>query len=841
MLLSSWLRSAGPTEPVAWVGVERDESDATRFLASVMEGMLASGAIPPGDPLATLVPASLGGQDEFLERLLEGIGRLPSPVIIVIDDLHQLRSDDALRTLEHLVAYAPEQLRTILVSRREPALGLHRLRLDGGLMEIRAADLEFTAGEAGELMTAAGVTVAQGELERLRLRTEGWAAGLRLAAMSLARHDDPGRFVAEFSGSERTVSDYLLHEVLAGQPPEVRQLLLRTCILDRVSGPLGDILTGRSDSARMLHELEEANAFVVAIDVARDWFRYHQLLTDLLRVQLRHDAPGEVAGLHGLAADWFADHGDPIAAIRHAELAEDWQLAAELLGRHWVQLVLDGEEATLRTLLAGLPPGLADTDSEVATIAAAGRLTESRWADADALLAAADRALPEVPAARRRRAETAMATVQLFRARRLGDLEAVVEGAGAMLGDGEGDAAAAGPELQALALVNLGIAQNWTLRLPEAEQHLERGLALGRQIHRPYVEVNCLAGLGIVATMTNRLDRAEYLFRQAIEVAEHVGWAAHPITGVAYMMLGQTLIDRGRLAEGEEWIARADPVLAVAAEPAASVALRHCQGMLAMCRGRFADAHQAFEDAERLARQLRAPYFLAAVARQWQLRSLLRLGDVEPVRVALDEARTAGDENAQWCNLEAHLRLAADDAQGAAAALAPALSGAAYSAHVNVEIETHLLDALARSGLGEHEAAERSVERVLELAEPQGRVWIVLTVPGALELLASHPSHRTAHGAYLKQLLDHLAGVEFAEHDSVPELPEQLSERELSVLRFLPTNLSAGEIGNELFLSVHTVKTHMRKLYAKLDVHTRAEAVERARALGLLGPGRRSG
>jgi LuxR family maltose regulon positive regulatory protein len=204
---------------------------------------------------------------------------------------------------------------------------------------------------------------------------------------------------------------------------------------------------------------------------------------------------------------------------------------------------------------------------------------------------------------------------------------------------------------------------------------------------------------------------------------------------------------------------------------------------------------------------------------------------MEPVRAALAD----GGDGAQWCSLAAHVSLAAGDPDGAAAAVAPVLSGAAFAFHVNIEIEALLLDGLARTRLGEPEAAERSVERALELAEPQGRVFIVLTVPGANELLKAHPLHRTAHAAHLKALLDHLAGVEPATH----EPPEPLSERELAVLRFLPTNLSASEIGSELFLSVHTVKTHMRKLYAKLDVHTRAEAVQRGRALGLLGPPRR--
>jgi LuxR family maltose regulon positive regulatory protein len=829
MLLSSWLTSREPSRPVAWVRVERGESDATRFWGTVMDALRRSGAIATDDPLATLLPHE--AQDEFLQRLQDGLGQLPRTLLLILDDLHQLRSDDALAGLERLLEHPPPQLRTLVASRHDPKLGLHRMRLAGDLTEIRATDLEFTPGEAAELIAGAGVSLAAEDLARLHERTEGWAAGLRLAAMSLARDDAPERFVAEFSGSERTIADYLVGEVLASHPPEVRDLLLRTCILERVNAPLADLLTGRRDGTRRLGELEEANALVVADDVARSWFRYHHLLADLLRLELRREAPDEVGRLHRLAAGWYAEHGHSVAAIRHAQLAEDYEFAIELLGRHWVQLILDGEEATLATLLADLPAGLEETDPELASIAAADHLTATRWDEADALLARAERAMPELPETRRRRAETALATVQLMRARRIGDLQLVVEAASRMVGGGD----VAGTELRALALMNLGLSEIWVFRLADAESHLEAGLELAGRIGRPMVEVGCLGGLGMVANLTQRLDLAEDRLRKAIAVSERVGWATHPIVGGVYLTLAAVALERGRLTEGEGLLDRADPILQSAPEPALLAGLRHAQGMLAMARRRFAEAHATFRDGERLASGLRAPHFLAFVERQWWLRAQLRLGDGEPARAALADA----DDHGAWRSLAGHLALAAGDAQAAAEAVAPVLAGTAPVLQPNQEIEALLIDGLARTRLGEVDAAERSVERALALAEPQGRVWIFLTVPGADRLLAAHPLHRTAHAAHLKHLLDHLAGVEPSATGG-HELAEPLSDRELAVLRFLPTNLSAAEIGSELFLSVHTVKTHMRKLYAKLDVHTRAEAVQSGRALGLLAPARRS-
>jgi LuxR family transcriptional regulator, maltose regulon positive regulatory protein len=419
----------------------------------------------------------------------------------------------------------------------------------------------------------------------------------------------------------------------------------------------------------------------------------------------------------------------------------------------------------------------------------------------------------------------------------VGDLEAAVEDASTIVHEEVGPA---GPELQALALMNLGIAESWTFRLSDSEKHLNSGLALGRQLGRPYVEVACLGALGVVANITGRLDAAEDLLRQSVAIADRVGWSTHPIVGPPLMALGLVCIDRGRNEEGAHWLERADRILAHAPEPAAAVGLRHTQGMLEYSRARFNEAIDVFRECEILASELRVPHFLGRRAHFWQLRARVRLGDLEGVRSALADAGAEADGDAEWCNIAAHLSLVEGDAAGAAAAVAPVLAGEAIPFHVNIEIESLLLDALARTQLDEPEAAERSVERVLELTEPQGRVWMALTLPGVGELLQDHPMHRTAHAAHLKTLIDLAAGAQPRSTAPLGELADPLSDRELAVLRFLPTNLSANDIGNELFVSVHTVKTHMRKLYAKLDVHTRAEAVQRGRALGLLGPARRS-
>src|SRR5439155_3405863 len=232
-------------------------------------------------------------------------------------------------------------------------MGLHRLRLEGDLTDIRAEDLRFSLDESRALFEAADVQLSGSALALLADRTEGWAAGLRLAALSLAGHRDPDRFAAAFAGSERTVAEYLLAEVLERQPERVRRLLLRTSVLERVSGPLADLLTEGSDGQRILQELEEAGAFVVSLDPRGSWFRYHHLFADLLQLELQRTGANELQPLHAGAARWFAEHGYAVEAIRHAQAAGEWSFASRLLTAQWFGLVLSGQTAAAHDLLAG--------------------------------------------------------------------------------------------------------------------------------------------------------------------------------------------------------------------------------------------------------------------------------------------------------------------------------------------------------------------------------------------------------------------------------------------------------------------------------------------------------
>jgi LuxR family maltose regulon positive regulatory protein len=835
VLMRSWIAEAGLARHAAWVPVDSEERDPQRFWLSVL------GALRETAPGSALVQALRAAPDldgwAIVERLLADLAPLADRIWLVIDDVHEL-GPDALRQLELLVMRAPPGLRFVLATRHDVRLGLYRLQLEGELAEIRERDLRFTVPEARELFAAAGAQLPEAAVVMLQERTEGWAAGLRLAALSLAGHPDPERFAAGFSGSERTVAEYLLAEVLDRQREEVRRLLLRTSILERVNGELADLLTGDKGGERVLQDLEQANAFVISLDVSRSWFRYHQMFAGLLQLELRRTAPVEVAALHRIAAGWLAEHGYSVEAIRHAQAARDWNLAAGLLADHWPSLHLDGQAATTHELLAGFRSSARGVDDELAAVAAADELAYGSLDAAQRYLGLAERGTASVPDSRRAQAQLLLGIVRLLVVRQRGDLPTVAEEVRRVEALAEAPDAthpALSEDLSALALISLGITEVWIGRFPEAERHLKRGVALARRIGRPFLECTGLAHLAAVEMFRSYARAAEHS-RQAIELAQRHGWASDPAVGTAYMVLGTMLTWQGRLDEAEPWVHRAERTLTAEAQPATGHVVRYIRGLLELARGRDAEALAAFRAAEPLARRLDAPHYTVPRVRTLLVHVLVRLGDIEGAEQALAELGSQDREHGETRIATAVLRLAQGDPHAAVAALAPVIDGAPSVLPWIGVAHAFLLEAIARDVLGDEGAADRALERVLDLVEPDSALSLFLLhpVPGLLE---RHARHGTAHAALIAEILSLLAGQAPAAPRAGPQpLTEPLSDSEIRVLRYLPTNLTRPEIADGLYVSLNTVSTHMRNLYAKLGVHSRREAVGRARALGLLAP-----
>ena len=624
--------------------------------------------------------------------------------------------------------------------------------------------------------------------------------------------------------------------MLDRQGERVRRLLLRTSVLDRVNGELADLLAGGSGGERVLQDLEHANAFVVSLDARRSWFRYHHLFADLLELELRRTAADEVTALHRAAAGWFAGHGYPVEAIRHAQAAQDWVMAARLLADHWYRLQLDGQTATAHELLAGFPAGTTEADAELAALAAADELAYGSLEAAERYLGLAERAMPQVSDARRAQAQLLHGITRLVMARQRWNLQAVAEEAQRLQVMAEAPDATQpglGEELRALALINLGGTEFWAAGA-DPERHLEMGVALARQNGRPFLQFTGLAYLAGVEIFGS-LVRAAESGRQAVELAGQHGWGDDPAAGLAYVITGAVLAWQVRPEEAEPWVQRAERVLRAETEPAAVLGVRYARGLVELARGRDAEALAALQAAGLLGGRLTAGHMLLTPMRALLVHTLVRLGDTGLAERVLADCGEHDRDRAETRIATAVLRLAQDDPGAAAAELAPVLDGSAPVIQGVWLAHAFLLESIARDTIGEAAASGRALERALDLAEPDGTLlWFRLhPVPG---LLQHHARQRTAHASLIAEILSLLAG-QMPASSAGPQPPlEPLSSSEIRVLRYLPTNLTMPEIAGELYVSHNTVRTHMRHLYAKLGTHSRAEAVARARDMGLLAP-----
>jgi LuxR family transcriptional regulator, maltose regulon positive regulatory protein len=836
-LLRSWADRPGQPRRLAVLQMQRDQQDAQQFWLALLGVVRHVTGTNGGAELPAATPDF--NAPAMVDRVLSELADARSGVTLVVDDLHELTSPEALAQLTRLLTNLPPQVRAILATRHDVRLGLHQLRLAGELAEIRATDLRFSERETSELLDASGIALSAAGAVLLHQRTEGWAAGLRLAAISLAGHPDPERFVAEFSGSDRVVAEYLLAEMLDGQAAEVQDLLLRTSLLDRVNGELADLLTGRPGSERILLELEDANAFVESLDPDRAWFRYHHLLADFLRLELRRTLPAEVPVLHRRAAEYFIRQGQVVNAIRHTQAAGAWADAALLLADHSFSLTLDGQAQTMQALVRAFPPG-AD-HPELALVRAMGDLAQGRLDEAAAHLTVAETHVRTTTPDRRRRLGVATSSLQLALARRRGHLAGVIEHArfldSPVTGPSDEDIAL-DSDLRTVALMNLGTAEAWTLGLPDApdaERHLREGAVLARKIGRPYLEVACLAQLGFASLVLHSFATTQRRCREAIALAERHGWGTEPVIAPALIMLAATLVWTGEFDEGERWLRRTERALQTDAGPDIGLLLHQTAGILHAGRGRRREALEEFGAAEDLGSQLADDsQALASRVTRWLIATQARLGMTGEARAlvaALDDERASSGEIR---NARAVICLAEGDPAGALGAVASVLDGTApVQGNVTV-MEAHLLAGLAHRELGDQRAANQAAERALALAEAD-RLILPFAMTGSAGLLEALPRHETAHAALLADILDVLHGASPAPGGQSRLPPaEELSPGELRVLRYLPTNLSRPEIAGELSVSPNTVNAHIRSIYAKLGVRDRSSAVRRARELRLL-------
>ncbi|HTA38743.1 MAG TPA: LuxR C-terminal-related transcriptional regulator, partial [Candidatus Acidoferrales bacterium] len=819
----SWLARVKSQYRVVLVAA-RGEEDEQDFWLSLLAAV--------GAPATPVSPAFCGAN--AVERLGVQLNENHDPIIIAIDDAHEF-SQLALYNIAKFVADLPPHAHVVLSSRRDLRLGTHQLRLAGELTEIRAENLEFTESETRELLARSGITLSNEALRTLQERTEGWAAGLRLAALSLAVDADPEAFVAQFSGSNRVVAEYLMAEMLERQPPDVQRLLLATSILDRVNAELADLLAQTTGSDRILLGLEDANAFVLSLDPERTWFRYHHLFRELLRLELRRTMPEQLAELHRRAAGWFAERAQPIEAIRHIQAAGDWKGAASLLADNLFDLLMDGHRETIKGLLEAFPRSVRAAHPELAVVDAALETMQGRFAEATMHLDVADREVEHLPAERQPAYHVGIATLRLALARRQGHLDSVIEQINFFNTADEDCPVSNTPlsdVLSAVALMNLGIVEMWSGRLPDADEHLREGAELAKHIGQPYIEVTCLANMGFTSKIRSFADALEQSQR-AVKLADSYGWENEGAIAPALLTLAGTNFWAGNFAAGEIWLQRSTKVIEPDTNPPVELLFHLVKGMHHVGRRRLGEALTEFEEALRMQSLMIGEHVFAANATAWAAAVKARLGMLDEARALLAAAPPARAASAVMQNAAAAIELESGNPQAALAILSDVLDRRLFIIHDFVLVEANLLAAHAHQKLGNVSEMALSVEKALTLAE-RDRLIFPFAMTESGDLVRQLQKHKTAHAALLFDIVDALEEAPTRD-DRVPtRAANDLSATELRVLRYLPTNLSRSDIARQLYVSVNTVNTHVRNIYSKLGAASRTEAVDRARQLRLL-------
>jgi LuxR family maltose regulon positive regulatory protein len=625
--------------------------------------------------------------------------------------------------------------------------------------------------------------------------------------------------------------------MLERQPSDVQRMLLRTSLVDRMNGELADLLAGRSGSERMLLALEEANAFVVSLDPQRTWFRYHQLLADFLRLELRRTSADEVPDLHRRAARWFADRGDVVDAVRHTIVAGDWPDAARLVADHSFRWVLEGQAGTISAVLQAFPEGASADHPDLALAHAAAELNQGRTEEAAAQLALAESHVQSASPARRRRLTVAIASLRLALARRTGRFDEVVEQVrllDASIGDASREPNGLDRELRAVALLNLGIVETWSGQFADAERHVSEGALLAQAIGRPYIELACRAYQAFPSTSVT-LANARERGRHALALAERYGLSDRPVLAPAFGAVACMAVWMGEFDEGERWLDRGWDVVQADVDPAAAVLLHMVTGMLHIGRGEHRSGLEALTAAVQAQALLTGAHILATVIAEWLAATQARLGLLDEARATLAGFSAEHRRMDSFALTGALISLAEGDPATALAVLGdvrdmtPPAGFPAYAL-----VEGHVLAGLAHLRLGDRNAAAAAAEAALAAAEPD-RLIFPFAMADAGELLDGLLHHETAHGALLADILDLLRGTAApGTGREAPSHANELSPSELRVLRYLPTNLTRPEIAHELRVSINTVNTHVRNVYAKLDARDRSAAVRRARQLRLL-------
>ena len=862
--LADWARRSG--RPVAWLSLDAGDNDPVRFWRHIVA---AVGLVRPGIadrvlPLFGPPPPSL-----FEGLVTALINELAAPsgddeVVLILDDYHLIDAEPVHGSLLFLLEHLPPGLQVVLASRSDPPLPLGRLRARGQLAELRAAELRFTAEEAAALLRedaeGAAIALSDADVAALTARTEGWAAGLQLAGLSLRGQADTAGFVAAFSGSHRYVLDYLAGEVLERLDEQLRDFLLETSVLERLAGELCDAVTGRTGGQALLERAERAGLFLVQLDEVRGWWRYHHLFADLLRARLQQERPTRMVTLHRAAAAWHEEHDLADDAVRHALAAGDPVWAARLIEQHFDAIYQQGQRATIHRWLAALPADLVPTRPRLVLARAWMAVVGGHVEAAGVALGAAERASayaaeePFESSAGRTgsmlaNTRAAITVAQGWLAWLSGDAEATTALASQACGElTDGDWL-----LNALCQLELALADHLRGRLDDAERGFAASIEGLRAAGERSSAVSVCDYLGRVRLAQGRLDAAFGTYQMALEIAAAPGQSALPSAGTAYAGMAEVEYQWDELDAAlrhvTEGIARFRPVSHTALLATSLARL----SWIRQATGDAAAALEAIDEAERVAPSPVVTGLVNPVPAQ-RARLLLVQGNLAAAARWTQQHGLSPEDEPSYPHEQEYLVLArvllAQDRPGTALALLDRLvAQASAQDRMGSVIEIQALRALALSARGDEPGAVNTLAEALTLACPQGYVRVFVDEGPPMRALlrriiaahrAGQPSVRgipVRHLARLRQAFDGQPDVPGSGPVTAPAMPgliDPLTGRELEVLAMLAAGTSNQAIADELFVTLFTVKKHVSHIFGKLGAASRTGAVARARELGLI-------
>lgn len=819
-LVLEWLTQLNKEYSFGWISLDDSDNDPVRFLAYLIAAIQQS--YPEfGESTNALVHAPQPPPGEIiLTTLLNEMAAIPTPLILILDDYHTIQTPAIHKNLATWLEHQPAMIHLVLISREDPLLPIARLRARGQLTEIRQDDLRFSKQECADFLNnIMGISISLEDMEALERRTEGWIAGLQLAAISMQHFHDPSAFIKAFTGSSRFVLDYLVDEVFSRQPNDIQNFLTQTSILERLSGPLCDAVTGDKNSQKRLESLEQANLFVVPLDQSRTWYRYHRLFAELLRHRLRKAERKSLIDLHNRASQWFEKNNYVAEAVQHALAAQNWERVGQILSQINTEMLNQGEVTTLVRWYSSIPRDVLLSNPRLCFDYCWPLLLTGHYEEAGELLAHVEQIAQEIPPFLGE-----ILTAQAYLARAQGDHALMVERSqrARLLLPKESVAS------RGLVAINLGLAY-WHLgNMKATEEVLLEAYEASRATGNHYGEITAVIFQGRVLAVRGQLQNAVELSRQAIKQGGQL-----PINALAYLDMSAFHYEWNQLTKSDYYLQSAFELSRRGQNQEFEVGCWMMQSCLRLAQGDLQGAQGAIAKGQEKIDFGIIPQGTVARFEIAKLRLALAQDDLARARKlesCLDEGSDTHNFN-RFTNLtKAKYLLAQNQKEQAAMYLEALAAKAQQNGWQYALIAIRTWQALTAENSS---TAICFLGEALQLAQPEGMMRTFIDVGVDLIPQLQEAARQGIEPAYVREILSALQSEQDIE-TLFSALAEPLSDREVEVLRLIVAGLSNREIAQNLVISLGTAKTHIHNIYGKLEVSNRAQAIARAREFELV-------